>query len=572
MLNARDTSLALRGVLLVGADPTGAELMQVRLASDVLSSELPGVALLHASCVEDALAALRDSAIDVVVLDLPRREVGGLDALHSMLADAPWVPVVVLVASDGEWLGLEALRAGAQDYVLEPFPEGPAFARLLRNACERHRLLEQRDTAVRFSDTAARRWRLLAEVSKALDAVGDPSAAIDEMARIIVPDAADCFALLLTGDDELPTMVEIRHNGGLPGELRSRIHELVTSARVGDGRRSESADEADVGALHEAARLVFVSLGVVRGTAVPVRFAGRVRGLLLLAAMAGRQDALTDAKLGQSLAEGLAHALEKTLLLQLMHRAIAGRDRAVSIVSHDLINPLSTIQICATALLDPAPAPSGAVRPMAELIQRSAAWMREIIEDLLDRARLDGGRVVLNRQPTGVSDVITAAHTLFEPVARDHAIEFVVYSASQLPDVDADRHRLLQVLSNLIGNAMKFTPAGGRVALSARLAGTEQPASRSVGHGGAVQFAVTDTGPGIPREELAHVFDWFWHAPRGRGSSGTGSGLGLAIAKGLIEAHHSQLHVDSTLGTGSTFWFTIPAVTGGPHEHGATGW
>lgn len=109
------------------------------------------------------------------------------------------------------------------------------------------------------------------------------------------------------------------------------------------------------------------------------------------------------------------------------------------------------------------------------------------------------------------------------------------------------RPQLLQVLSNLVGNAMKFTPVGGWVALSADGGAPAAP----------VRFAVSDSGPGIPPEELAHVCDWFWQAQRaGRGSNG----LGLAIAKGLIESHGGALHVDSVPGQGSTFWFTVPVA------------
>jgi signal transduction histidine kinase len=114
--------------------------------------------------------------------------------------------------------------------------------------------------------------------------------------------------------------------------------------------------------------------------------------------------------------------------------------------------------------------------------------------------------------------------------------------------VYADQRRLLQVLSNLLGNAMKFTPPGGRVVLSAR---------RGNGSGAGVRFQVRDTGPGIAPEDQEHIFDWFWHAERGgRG----GSGLGLAIAAGLVRAHSGQLRVESDGHRGSRFSFTVPCT------------
>jgi signal transduction histidine kinase len=155
---------------------------------------------------------------------------------------------------------------------------------------------------------------------------------------------------------------------------------------------------------------------------------------------------------------------------------------------------------------------------------------------------------------------------MFLPAAEERAMELVVEQDENLPPVDADPDRLMQVLSNLLGNAIKFTPRGGRVVLStSRVEGkladvhadspSDAQEEETVDLG--VRFTVSDTGPGIRSEDLAHVFDWFWHAPPPRRG---GKGLGLAIAKELVEAHRQSLHVESTVGQGSTFWFTMPAA------------
>jgi signal transduction histidine kinase len=148
------------------------------------------------------------------------------------------------------------------------------------------------------------------------------------------------------------------------------------------------------------------------------------------------------------------------------------------------------------------------------------------------------------------------AETLFLPVAGEQGLELAIEYAADLPRVDADPHRLQQALSNLLGNAIKFTPAGGRVLLSARVADDQE-------EGLAIRFAVSDTGPGIPEQDLPHVFDWFWHSP---GGERTSTGLGLAIAKGVIEAHSARLMVESSPGRGSTFWFTLPVSEGTGEE------
>jgi PAS domain S-box-containing protein len=224
-------------------------------------------------------------------------------------------------------------------------------------------------------------------------------------------------------------------------------------------------------------------------------------------------------------------------------------DALLSIVSHDLGNPLSTVRVCAAALLDPEPPPLTSVRDMGRIIQSSASLMQEIVHNLLDRARLDAGNV---------SDIIAPVYEMFAPVAAGCGLELTVESVAGLPPVDVDPYRLQQVLSNLLGNAMKFTPAGGRVLLAARL--DEQESADALP---AVRFAVSDTGPGIVPEDLPHIFDWLWQAPRG---GREGAGLGLAIARGLIEIHGGRLSVETAPGQGTTFWFSVPATTSPPSK------
>ena len=305
--------------------------------------------------------------------------------------------------------------------------------------------------------------------------------------------------------------------------------------------------------------------GVVSGVNVIIHGQRRPYGVLGAYTRERRALSSDEVHFLQGIANVLAasvqrddHEAERDDLLVRMRRAAAARDRAVGIVSHDLGNPLSTIQVCAHALLDPDPPPVAGMRHMAEIIQRSVAWMQQIAEDLLDRNSLDAGRLVLEREPTAILDVIGAAQALFAPVAREHEVELVVEGNVDLPPINADRRRLLQILSNLLGNAIKFTPPGGRVELSARSAENEAAVARTAGApGSAVRFQVTDTGPGIPPADLGHIFDWFWHSDD---SERSGTGMGLAIAGGLVQAHGARLHVESAPGDGSTFWFTIPAI------------
>ncbi|MBX6364235.1 MAG: response regulator [Gemmatimonadetes bacterium] len=545
--DSRTDSLA---ALLVEDNPADAELLALRLEPDPGAPGAAPVRLLHADSAGAACAMLGAVAVDVVILDLSLPDARWLEALHRVRAAASDVPVIVLTGTDDEALALEALRAGAQDYVPKPPPDGATLRRILGYARERQHLLRELDQAVRTSELAALRWRLLAEVGRILATAVPTDPALGDVAALLVPAAADAIVLLYVGDDEVPSVAEAAHvDADRAAELRRRLADLLATPL-------ETLDALRHGPLEPAAAPgpLLASLGLGAGIAVPLSVAGQARGLLGLAVPEARRAAADDIEFCRSLADRIGQALERARLFRQAQRAIAARDRAFGIVSHDLRNPLGTIQICATALLDPKPPPLSGIRDMARIIQRSVAWMQQIVHDLLDRASLDAGRLALERRPTAAAEVIGAAQAMFAPVAEEAGLEFLVESEPDLPHLDADPDRLLQALANLLSNAMRFTPAGGHVALSVRRASEREAAA--AGAPGAVRFAVRDTGPGIPPEDLAHVFDWFWQSRR-RGRSG--AGLGLAIARGLIEAHGGRLAVDSTPGRGTTFWFTIPA-------------
>jgi signal transduction histidine kinase/FixJ family two-component response regulator len=536
--------------LLVEDDPSDAELLALRLESATVGTGARPVQLISSDSVAAACRVLRLTRVDAVILDLTLPDARGLEALHCVRAAAPGTPVVVLTGISDQGMAVDALRAGAQDYVLKPPPDGASLGRIIGFACERQRLLLALDASLHASAIAERQWRLLAEIGEELAPSRDLGPAIDRVAQRIVPYVADCFVLFLAGRRNLPGDARRWHlHGDCSSALRDGLQELF---------KIHGPDALQSVVWRDALHGVFSSIRLASGTAVPLHVRGRVRGLLVLASAGTRHDGLTDEAFARAVADRVDVAVAQARLLRRMLRAVAARDRAVSIVSHDLRNPLSTIQICAKALLDPEPPPASGVRHMGELIHRSAEWMQQIVEELLDRASLDAGRLALHRTPTPVEDIIAAARLMFATMAEANDIEFVLHSAAHLPPVDADPHRLLQALSNLIGNAMKFTPAGGRVELFAQdaRAGHDETPSAANAHAG-VRFGVRDTGHGISSEDLSHVFDWFWRSPR---EARTGLGLGLAIAKGIIEAHRGRLHVESALGLGSTFWFTVPAA------------
>jgi signal transduction histidine kinase len=210
--------------------------------------------------------------------------------------------------------------------------------------------------------------------------------------------------------------------------------------------------------------------------------------------------------------------------------------------------------MCAGALREtPAPAPEAAAE-LLESIEESATWAFHIIQDLLDVASIDAGRLSIDVQPQALTPILMRAQAMFLPVAADRELTLDVATPAddRLPLVTIDADRVLQVLGNLLQNACKFTPAGGTIRVSA----TALP--------GAVEVAVSDTGPGIAPDDISKVFERFWHA--GRQSKVRSTGLGLAIARGIVDAHGGRLWVDSTVGRGSTFFFTLPTTLRGDRQ------
>ena len=242
------------------------------------------------------------------------------------------------------------------------------------------------------------------------------------------------------------------------------------------------------------------------------------------------------------------NALEIDLERQVLkeQRAVRARDELVAVVSHDLRNPLGVIQMQATILLRTVgPGDhefSRRLRSSAEHIQRSVDRMNTLIRDLLDLAKLEAGRFRLQCHPQQIGEMIEEALLILRPLAD--AKRIALTAAPREAQVNADRDRIFQVLSNLVGNAIKFTPPGGRVSLHCET------------RDGEVLVTVSDTGPGIPSDMLVNVFDRYWQA---RGGD-QGAGLGLFIAKGIVEAHGGRIWAEARAEPGATFTFTLPTV------------
>jgi PAS domain S-box-containing protein len=278
---------------------------------------------------------------------------------------------------------------------------------------------------------------------------------------------------------------------------------------------------------------------------VPLIARGRVRGVLTLTASeSGAVFDAQDLELAAELGRRAALAVGKARLHEQVQAAVRARDEVLAYVAHDLRNPLSAILNYAELLLTDSL--SGEHRnEYLEVIVQAALQIDHFIQDLLEVSRVESGRLRLVTAAEGAASLVNEAMLVLQANARNAGHRVRVLLPADLPRVLADRGRVLQVLYNLVGNAIKFTPAPGVVTVRAKHAGEE------------VVFAVSDSGPGLPAESLPRVFDRFWQAQQARHG---GAGLGLAIAKGLVEAHGGRIWVESEEGRGCTFSFTLPCA------------
>ena len=226
-------------------------------------------------------------------------------------------------------------------------------------------------------------------------------------------------------------------------------------------------------------------------------------------------------------------------------RIIDAREEILRIVAHDLRNPLNTISMATDLMLEDTKQDAARISQL-RIVKRSGERMNRLIQDLLSVTTIEAGRLSIAPKRVSVNDLLHEACELLEPIAREKSITLTVSAAADLPAVRADSSRVLQVFSNLVGNAVKFTPSGGAITLSAAR------------EDGKVMCSVADNGPGIPAAQIPRLFGKFWQAKRG---DGRGVGLGLAIARGIVEAHGGTITVQSEEGRGSVFSFALPVWT-----------
>jgi signal transduction histidine kinase len=396
-----------------------------------------------------------------------------------------------------------------------------------------------------------RRAAFLATAGQELASSLDYEHAIATLARLIVPNIAEISVIDLAEPDGALRRAAVRHRDAeQERRMEARVGEIISDVPEALTWVIQERETRIIGYASSLLEYAGVAPEEQRSLlAVPLVSRGQTLGVILAAATQGTLFTQEDAALLGELSRHGSLAIDNARLYLDSQQAVQAREEVLAIVSHDLRNPLNAVMLAASLLqtsdrIDPED------REQLEIIDISAKRMQRLIEDLLDVTRLEcGKRLPVEPAPLDVESLFAETYELFRSQAATNSITLQYRAGDHVPPVYADRHRVLQVLSNLIGNAMKFTPPGGMITYRA------EPQDRSV------LIVVADNGPGIPKENLGDIFNPYWQAKR---TARLGAGLGLPIAKGIVESHGGRMWVESEPGDGTKFFFTLPVAVDAP--------
>jgi K+-sensing histidine kinase KdpD len=424
----------------------------------------------------------------------------------------------------------------------------------LRHARE---LAERRAADISVAHAAAERLAMQAQRLLEVTTALAEASSVDEVANVILTkgvqavEATRAFVMLVDGEH-----VERLGAMGYGDDMRerTRLTSLTDDGPVAEAIQTRSAIWlSTVEEFRQRYPRVFERVGTVSDrqahVVVPLHYGSEVVGAMGMSfsepSAAGAADRAFTLLLAQAAAPALQRARgydaerARRRDAELTARA---REQVLGVVAHDLRNPLHLVMATTEMLGEQALEPERR-RELLAMTTRALGQMRRLVSDLLDAVRIQTGRLTLDLEPVTIGGIVDQAHEMAGPLAAERSVTLESSASDRDTRVLVDRARIQQVLGNLLGNAIKFTKPGGRVALEASI------------ENGAASFRVRDTGSGIPPERLPHIFEQFW---QGDSKDRRGVGLGLAIVKAIVEAHRGSIAVESRVGEGSTFSFTLP--------------
>lgn len=397
-----------------------------------------------------------------------------------------------------------------------------------------------------IDDITREQWILLSEANKALGASLDYDQTLLSVSQLAVPGFADYCVVDLVDDDQ--KRYRVQSGSKAPNTLlaidgaNDPISKAILSGKpqifteISDPLLSALAGSPD--------RLTFVrGLKLKSAIIVPMATQHSILGAMTFALThLGRRYSDFDVDLALQLTTRCALAVENARFYQKEKQAVQARDQLLAVVSHELKTPLTAINLRASLLLRELDDPK--VAAQIEAIRQSTKNVHRIIDDLLNVDKLERRQFKLERSIEQIDAVLAEVVEMMQPIAQTNRVALDMRASGSSFSVNIDKVRLCQAISNIIGNAIKFTPEEGTVSVSSRIIDHQS-----------VEISVSDSGGGMSPESVAHAFDRYWQDTR---TSHLGSGLGLYVAKSIIELHGGGIKIVSSLGRGTTVLITIP--------------
>lgn len=532
-------------------DDDAVDRMAVQRALRVAGLE---VQLHEARDEQSALQALRTTLFDCVFLDYQLAAGDGLSVLRQSRSEGIKTPIVVLTGQGDELVAVEIMKAGASDYLPKSRLSPESLQQSLRTAMRLHR-------AEREAERANEALRFLAEASALLASSLDYPTTIVRVAELTVPYLGEyCAIHILERDGSFPRvasvhvdpveegrLVQVATRYPLPPDFPHGYPKVLQSG-VADWRPTLEDEFLQSVAQNEEHLALLRSLNISAYISVPLLVRGKTIGAITLLTFHGqRQYTEADVELARELARRAASAIDNALLYREAQDAIRMRDAFISVASHELKTPLTTLHGYAQLLLRRARRDE-TLNPRhlqsAEMIAEQSLRLNRMIESLLDISRLESGQLSIAMQEVELGALFQRLEAEIRPTLHQHTL------ALHLPPhplyLAGDELRLEQVFQNLIQNAVKYSPQGGAIRLYLDR------------EGALARVRVCDEGLGIPSDALPHLFERFYRASSREIQSISGVGLGLFVVKEIVSLHGGQVEVESQEGKGSTFTVWLP--------------
>ncbi len=461
--------------------------------------------LTRAETLEEGLKHLSKEAFDVLLLDLGLPDSSGIETLLKVQSETSEVPIVVMTGLSDESIALKALQLGAQDYLVKGKVEGNLVTRSVRYAIER----KKTEKALQESEQKSRTL---------VESITDGIIMIDRDFNISVINPAAQGMINPKGSDSPPDIKTLQ------GILDIDFTQLQDSL----SQRKESVVKKEIG----------------------------IRGLTY-------KELVSPIKGMNKHLNGLVISLQDITEERKLDKL---KSEFISVVSHELRTPLCCIKNAVDILLyHKAGETTVQQEKFLSMASRNVDRLAHIVDDFLDISKMETGKMELRLENINLAEVIEGVLSTFALDAEKKSIRLEKEISPDLPCILGDHDKLVQVLSNLVSNAVKYTPEGGKINIEATRMEMSQsliPEIFSFNHPHFILVKVTDTGVGIPREELDRIFDKFHQVEKSLTRKRGGTGLGLPICRNLVEAHKGRIWVESEPGKGSNFIFVLPMLKG----------